>query len=313
MPALYQDWFGLERDPFSIAPDPRSLFMSTQHREALAHLMWGLQGAGGFILLTGEIGTGKTTLSRCLLEQMGSHSRLAYVLNPRQSSQEMLLTLCREFGVQAPGREGTAHLVDALNEFLLAQHAIGANCLAVIDEAQELTLEVLEQLRLLTNLETHERKLLQIILIGQPELRTLLAHPRMEPLLQRVVARCHLGPLSREELVAYVSHRMTAAGLRRPLPFDAAALRRIHARSAGVPRRINLLCDRALLGAYASSSASVDARIVDRADRELRGTSAAQRLWPSTVVWAWVALLAIVGLAAWFGIGHWPVASAAPS
>jgi general secretion pathway protein A len=271
MVALYQAFFGLQREPFSIAPDPRALYMSERHREALAHLLYGLQGSGGFVLLTGEIGAGKTTLSRCVLEQVPDTCQVAYLLNPRQTVEELLASICQEFGVVVSEPAGLKGRVDALNAFLLDNHARGRFCVLLIDEAQALSTEALEQLRLLTNLETDERKLLQIVLIGQPELRALVAQPSLEQLSQRVVARYHLGALTTEDTPQYVRHRMAVAGCASVLPFDAAALRRIHALTQGVPRRINLLCDRALLGAYAKGQAIVDARLVDQAAREVRG------------------------------------------
>ena len=275
---MYASYFGLKQSPFSIAPDPRYLFMSERHREALAHLLYGVQGGGGFVLLTGEIGAGKTTVCRCFLEQVPAHCQVAYIFNPKLSVIELLQSVCHEFGVPLPGDPGAATVktcVDALNAHLLAAHAQGRQGLLIIDEAQHLSAEVLEQLRLLTNLETNERKLLQIILIGQPELRALLAGAGMEQLAQRVIARFHLGTLTAPETAAYVAHRLAVAGLPGANPFDAAALRRIHALGAGVPRRINLLCDRALLGAYAEGRSSVGRRIVDRAAQEVFGAGAA--------------------------------------
>jgi general secretion pathway protein A len=191
---MYATHFGLTREPFSLAPDPRFLFMSERHREALAHLMYGVRGGGGFVLLTGEIGAGKTTVVRCLLEQLPATCVVAYVFNPRLTALELLQTVCHEFGITdiADAGSGKAH-VDALNRFLLAAHAKGQQALLVIDEAQALDAAVLEQLRLLTNLETAERKLLQIVLVGQPELRDMLAQPGLEQLAQRVIARYHLG------------------------------------------------------------------------------------------------------------------------
>ncbi|MDB5750357.1 MAG: Peptidoglycan-binding domain 1, partial [Ramlibacter sp.] len=250
---MYASYFGLKQEPFSIAPDPRLLFMSEQHREALAHLLYGVQGGGGFVLLTGEIGTGKTTICRSFLDQVPANVNLAYIFNPKLTVLELLDTVCHEFGVPAPQPDRAVTVkdyLDPLNGFLLQAHAAGRNNVLVIDEAQNLAPEVLEQLRLLTNLETSERKLLQIILIGQPELRTMLARPELEQLAQRVIARYHLKALAEAETAQYVRHRMEACGLQRPLPFDRAALRRVHAVAGGVPRRINLLCDRALLGAY---------------------------------------------------------------
>jgi general secretion pathway protein A len=270
---MYAEFFGLKQSPFSIAPDPRYLFMSERHREALAHLLYGIRGGGGFVLLSGEIGAGKTTVCRCFLEQLPEKCRVAYIFNPKLTVSDLLKTICSEFHI-AVKHEGIGpatikdHL-DPLNAYLLASHARGERNVLIIDEAQNLTPYVLEQLRLLTNLETSERKLLQIILIGQPELRTILAKPELEQLAQRVIARFHLGTLDKAETLQYIQHRMQVAGLRGPLPFSKQAVARIHELARGVPRRINLLCDRALLGAYASGVAQVAAAVVDKAAREV--------------------------------------------
>jgi general secretion pathway protein A len=271
---MYASFFGLSKEPFSISPDPRFLFMSEQHREALAHLLYGLGGGGGFVLLTGEVGAGKTTVCRCFLEQVPPHCRVAYIFNPKLSVAELLQTVCGEFGIPLPAQADSvkAH-VDALNTFLLAGHAEGRQAVLVIDEAQSLSAEVLEQLRLLTNLETAERKLLQIILIGQPELREMVARPELEQLAQRIVARYHLGALTFAETQQYIQHRLSVAGPSAPLPFSAAALARIHALSGGVPRRINLLADRALLGAYAQGRQRAERSTVQQAAREVFGAT----------------------------------------
>ncbi|MGA0612719.1 AAA family ATPase [Caldimonas sp. KR1-144] len=272
---MYAPFFGLKHEPFSIAPDPRYLYMSERHREALAHLLYGLGSGGGFVLLTGEIGAGKTTVCRCFLEQIPKRCNVAYIFNPKLTVEELLRTICDEFHVPyrhiGEGAPTVKDYVDPLNEYLLKTHAVGQNNILIVDEAQNLSIDVLEQLRLLTNLETNERKLLQIVLIGQPELRGLLASPKLEQLAQRVVARYHLGALSPEETVHYVRHRLGVAGLTAALPFEPAALDRIHRLSRGVPRRINLLCDRAMLGAYASGVARVDRKTVDKAAAEVFG------------------------------------------
>jgi general secretion pathway protein A len=272
---MYTQFFGLEQEPFSIAPDPRYLFMSERHREALAHLLYGVRGGGGFVLLTGEIGAGKTTVCRCFLEQVPRRCNVAYIFNPKQSVEELLESILDEFRI--PREDGAARsvkqLVDTLNEYLLRTHAVGQLNVLIIDEAQLLSADVLEQLRLLTNLETSERKLLQIILIGQPELRELLARPELEQLAQRVIARYHLKALSERETTQYIQHRLAVAGLKTALPFDKRALRRIHQLSRGVPRRANLLCDRALLGAYAGGKAVADVGVVDKAATEVLGTA----------------------------------------
>lgn len=268
---MYANFFGLKHEPFSIAPDPRYLFMSERHREALAHLLYGLRGGGGFVLLTGEIGAGKTTVCRCFLEQIPKRCNVAYVFNPKLTATELLSTICEEYRIELPAPAPTTvkPYVDAINEFLLRTHAVGQNNVLIIDEAQNLAPDVLEQLRLLTNLETTERKLLQIILIGQPELRDILARPELEQLAQRVIARFHLTALSEKETAQYVRHRLGVAGYSGSLPFDREALRRIHHWSRGVPRRINLLCDRALLGAYGQGRRRAGPSVIDGAAAEV--------------------------------------------
>lgn len=295
---MYASFFGLSKEPFSISPDPRFLFMSEQHREALAHLLYGLGGGGGFVLLTGEVGAGKTTVCRCFLEQVPPHCRVAYIFNPKLSVAELLQTVCGEFGIALPAQADSvkAH-VDALNAFLLAGHAEGRQAVLVIDEAQSLSAEVLEQLRLLTNLETAERKLLQIILIGQPELREMVARPELEQLAQRIVARYHLGALTFAETQQYIQHRLAVAGPSAPLPFSASALARIHALSGGVPRRINLLADRALLGAYAQGQQRAERSTVQQAAREVFGGPAPARASFESTGWHVPALAAVAGVA----------------
>ena len=272
---MYAPFFGLQHPPFSIAPDPRYLFMSERHREALAHLLYGLDAGGGFVLLTGEVGAGKTTVCRCFLEQIPENCNVAYIFNPKLTVGELLRSICDEFGVPhkpaVPGLETVKDCIDPLNASLLAAHASGRNNVLIIDEAQNLEADVLEQLRLLTNLETAERKLLQIILIGQPELRSMVARPSLEQLAQRVIARFHLDALSAHETQQYIAHRMAVAGLHGPVPFSRRAIRRVHALARGIPRRINLLCDRALLGAYAAGTREVSTAIVERAAREVFG------------------------------------------
>jgi len=270
---MYARYFGLKHQPFSIAPDPRYLFMSERHREALAHLLYGVRGGGGFVLLTGEIGAGKTTVCRCFLEQIPKRCNVAYIFNPKLTVEELLKSVCAEFRIPyqhpGPGVPTVKDYVDVLNEYLLRTHAVGQNNVLIIDEAQNLSADVLEQLRLLTNLETNERKLLQIVLIGQPELRAMLAKPGLQQLAQRVIARYHLEALSEPETLQYVRHRLNVAGLSRAVPFDRPSLKRIYVYSRGVPRRINLLCDRALLGAYANGKTIVDSPTVETAAREV--------------------------------------------
>jgi len=255
---MYQSYFGLAEAPFSIAPDPRYLYMSQRHQEALAHLLYGVQGGGGFVLLTGEVGAGKTTVCRCLLEQIPESCDVAYIFNPKLTVAELLSTICAEFGiVHPPGEPSIKVYVDCINAYLLDAHARGRHTVLIIDEAQNLGADVLEQLRLLTNLETNQRKLLQIILLGQPELAQMLAQPELRQLAQRIIARYHLEPLARQEIGAYVLHRLGVAGMQRQL-FPAALMGRLYRLSGGIPRIINLLCDRALLGAYVQNKERVD-------------------------------------------------------
>ncbi|MDP9045470.1 MAG: AAA family ATPase [Pseudomonadota bacterium] len=306
---MYAPFFGLKHEPFSIAPDPRYLFMSERHREALAHLLYGVNGGGGFVLLSGEIGAGKTTVCRCFLEQIPRRTNVGYIFNPKLTVLELLQSVCEEFGIPRPaaphGEPTIKDYLDPLNEFLLKTHAVGQNNVLIIDEAQMLSADVLEQLRLLTNLETNERKLLQIILIGQPELRDLIARPELEQLAQRVIARYHLGALTEDETERYVRHRLSVAGMTTAMPFDARALRRIHQHSRGVPRRINLLCDRALLGAYASGQGQVDRTIVDQAAAEVFGREQGRKKRgrrPVTSRWRFNGQFALLGAAAFAAV-----------
>ncbi|MES2785170.1 MAG: AAA family ATPase [Pseudomonadota bacterium] len=305
---MYAAYFGLKHEPFSIAPDPRYLFMSERHREALAHLLYGLGGGGGFVLLSGEIGTGKTTVCRLFLEQIPPNCNVAYIFNPKLTVLELLQSVCEEFHipvVTSPRGDAPATVkdyLDPLNAFLLESHAAGRNNVLIIDEAQNLSAEVLEQLRLLTNLETRERKLLQIVLIGQPELRTMLARPELEQLAQRVIARYHLDALTPAETEQYIRHRLEVGGLERPMPFDKKAIARVHQLARGVPRRINLLCDRALLGAFANTQGAVDRATVDKAaaevfDKPVSTAAPGQRMSPALVLA--LGLVAGAGLFAW--------------
>jgi general secretion pathway protein A len=270
---MYTKFFGLNEKPFAITPDPRYLFMSERHGEGLAHLVYGVTESGGFIQLTGEVGTGKTTLVRTLLGQMPSEVDVALILNPQLSAVEFLLAICEELGVELPEeRHSAKSLVDALNLYLLAAHSQGRRTILLVDEAQNLSAAVLEQLRLLTNLETSRQKLLQIILIAQPELRDLLSQTNLRQLAQRVTGRYHLEPLSREESAQYIDHRLKVAGALGEI-FDAGAKREVYRFSGGVPRLMNVICDRALLGAYSRESRKVDKWIVRRAAAEVAGQS----------------------------------------
>lgn len=289
---MYNAFFGFTEPPFSIAPDPRFLFMSQRHREALAHLAYGTRESGGFVQLTGEVGTGKTTLCRCMLEQLPDNVDIALILNPRLTDYGLVSTVCDELGIpHEASTHGLKDLLGVLNRYLLEKHGEGRRTLLVVDEAQNLAPKVLEQIRLLTNLETNREKLLRIILIGQPELKRILARDELRQLAQRITARYHLLPLNREETTEYVRYRLAVAGQRRQI-FTRAALRRLYSLSGGIPRLINIIADRALLGAYTRDRAMVNARIVNQAAREVMGT---ERRWYRR--WPWRFLVAALILA----------------
>ncbi len=302
---MYHDFFGLKEPAFSIAVNPRYLFMSDQHREALAHLLYGIQN-GGFVMLTGEVGTGKTTIVRCLLEQLPDNTDIAIILNPTANAPELLSTICDELGVSYISDELTVKsLTDALNEFLLNNHRKGRKTVLLIDEAQLLKVPVLEQIRLLTNLETTTEKLLQIMLIGQPELKKLLARPALRQLSQRITARFHLEALTPAETKAYIHHRLKIAGLPdHQRPFSDAIIKKIHGFSGGIPRLINVLSERLLLGAYAQNQHHIDKQIFAAATKEVAGTATQQEEKVAAVRTSWHALLvvavAVIMAAVWF-------------
>lgn len=260
--------FGFSSDPFALAPDPRFLYLSPQHKEALAHLLYGVGTEGGVVVLTGEIGAGKTVVCSCLMQELPGHVDVASVAEPGSGVEMLLQQICRGFAVDVPPAASPGELIECLDAFLLANHAQGRQSVLMIDEAQRLGVDLLEQLRLLTNLETHERKLLQIVLVGQPDLRDLLARPELRQLAQRIVARCHLRPLPRREVAPYVQHRIALAGGPAHL-FPARLMWRLHALSQGVPRTINQLCARALRAAAARGVGSVDKALLAQAAREI--------------------------------------------
>jgi general secretion pathway protein A len=305
---MYTSFFGLQEKPFAITPDPRYLYLSERHAEALAHLLYGINEAGGFIQLTGEVGTGKTTVIRSLLEQLPGHADVALILNPRVTPAEFLLTICEELHVPVPeaGRGSTKTLMDLLGRHLLDTHARGRRVVLIVDEAQNLGTDTLEQVRLLTNLETATTKLLQIILIGQPELRALLDQPDLRQLAQRITGRYHLSPLSPAESAGYVKHRLRVAGATAEV-FSPGALREIHRLSGGIPRVINVVCDRALLGAFTQEEHRVGATLVRQAAAEVYGR-------PVPAPWLkWTTAAAVAAAAALVMVGLWTFATQRPS
>jgi general secretion pathway protein A len=301
---MYLSFFGLIEKPFAITPDPRYLYLSARHAEALAHLLYGINEAGGFVQLTGEVGTGKTTIIRSLLAQTPKNAEIALILNPRMTAPEFLLTICEELGIGVPddATDSRKDLVDILNHYLLRAHADGRRIVLVVDEAQNLAPDVLEQVRLLTNLETNTQKLLQIILIGQPELRDLLARNELRQLAQRVTGRYHLHPLSAAETAAYVRHRLRVSGATSDI-FSSMALSELFHLSGGVPRVINVVADRALLGAYTQDRHRVTTSLVRHAAAEVFG----RRFAPRWLPWLGAAAAALVLAATVWGM--WPLTS----
>src|SRR5579872_6754240 len=308
---MYLTFFGLNEKPFAITPDPRYLYLSERHAEALAHLLYGINEAGGFVQLTGEVGTGKTTVVRSLLAQTPKNAEIALILNPKMTATEFLLTICEELGIGVPdtATESLKDLVDILSGYLLRAHAGGRRVVVVVDEAQNLAPAVLEQVRLLTNLETNTRKLLQIILIGQPELRELLGRNELRQLAQRITGRYHLNPLTRDETAAYVRHRMRVAGATNDV-FTPGALAEVYRLAVGVPRVINVVCDRALLGGYSMDRHRITGSLVRNAAAEVFG----RRIVPGWLPWVVVSGACVLLVASLFLVWNLrPFASKPPA
>ena len=304
--AVYLEHFHLREMPFSITPDPAYLYLSPRHQEALGHLLYGTGQYGGFVQLTGEVGTGKTTMIRALLTQKLAEVDVAMIHNPRQSEHEFVQSICDELSIAYEPNPTLKALVDALNRHLLASHAAGRRTVLIIDEAQNLAPDVLEQVRLLTNLETHKDKLLRIMLVGQPELGSLLARPDLRQLAQRITARYHLTPLDSRETGEYVQHRLRVAGGQMDL-FDAQSLMEVYRHTRGVPRLINILCDRSLLAAYAGGAMRVNARMVRKAAAETAGNLKMQRPLTRFLVRTekfWALLAAVLALALFWNKAH---------
>jgi general secretion pathway protein A len=305
---MYVQFYGLVEKPFALVPDPRYLYLGSSHREALAHLLYGIEQGEGFIEVIGQVGTGKTTLCRTLVDQIGPNVDLAYIFNPSSSEAELLAAINREFGIPNTARS-RAELVEELNRFLLERKAAGRRAVLVIDEAQNLDPDVLEQVRLLSNLETEREKLIQIVLIGQPELDQHLARADLRQLRQRITVRWSLHPFSAEETAAYLAHRLRVAGAREPELFARDAVRAIHRASRGVPRVINAIADRALLAAFSGGRKRIERSDVRRAVRELPGAEFER--WHAVLglrsgVAATLVALGLVGGLAWVGAGYVP-------
>ena len=305
---MYKNYFGLSQNPFSIAPNPHFLFMSDRHREALSHLTYGLGDTGGFVLLTGEVGTGKTTISRCLLTQLPDNTQSALILNPTLSSQELLATICDKLTIRYRKTGATLKtLTDKIHEKLLKNHQNNLNTLLIIDEAQHLQADALEQLRLLTNLETDTKKLLQVILIGQPELQQLLQRHDLRQLAQRITARYHLMPLNKQEVGQYIQHRLSVAQCSRTL-FSASAVAMVHRLSQGIPRLINLLCDRSLINAFSSNNSVVNKKLVVKSATDALGNEYQFNPWyqqrPVQVFSLISSLLIVLAIGIYWGIHY---------
>jgi general secretion pathway protein A len=268
---VYLDYYGLTEPPFSITPNPRFLFYSAKHREALNHMLYGIRDRKGFVQITGEVGAGKSTLCRALLGQLGNNYATALILNPILDANQLMRAIAQEFGLDVRGLDRLETL-EEINLFLLRQVEADREAVLIIDEAQNLTNELLEQVRLLSNLETDDRKLLQIVLMGQPELRDRLNDPALRQLRQRITVRFHLSPLKREEVGKYVQHRLTVSGGKGQLRFTVPALWRVFCYSQGIPRLVNAVCDKCLLAGFVEQRGRIDYRLVGRAIRELEGT-----------------------------------------
>ena len=295
---MYTRYFGLTEKPFAIAPNPRYLFMSELHREALAHLLYGISSEGCIILLTGDVGTGKTTVCRCLLDQLPATTDIALILNPKLTIADLFKTICEELKIPiTTDNPSVKTYIDQLNVYLLDGHAKGRNTALIVDEAQNLDIEILEQLRLLTNLETNTKKLLQIVLIGQPELQHLLCDPKLSQINQRITTRYHLEPLQAADVITYIQHRITiAGGNSRNVLFSQKATQYVAKVSKGIPRVINILCDHALLGAYANNWDHVSLKIVKKAARELAAITNRRRYPTKMLIMSLILLLLAFGI-----------------
>src|SRR3990172_9288967 len=303
---MYEAFYGFREKPFNLTPDPKFLYLSGKHHEAFAHLEFGLRQRGGFIVVTGEVGTGKTTLCRYFLERLDESTLSAFILYPALGTTELLRSVNRDLGIayDSHHKKSDKELIDELHDFLLRAREQGKNTVLVIDEAQNLSRDVLEQVRLISNLETATEKLIQIVLIGQPELNDMLVQRDLRQLAQRITTRYHLNPLSRSEMTQYIRHRLAVAGGIGRVDFTSGALLRIHGFSGGIPRLINLVCDRALLAGYVLEKSEIDRSVVRRAVKELGRAPASsekrglRRLGSLGARAVWLSIAALVGLGA---------------
>jgi len=266
--AIYQSFYGLKEPPFNVTSDPNFLFFSKHHKEAFSHFLYGVTERKGFLLFTGEIGSGKTTLCRALLDRFGPNTRTAFILNPNLSDLQLLKAIVSDFGIDTTARN-RKDLLDSLNEFLIRQLGADSNVVLIIDEAQNLSLQVLEQIRMISNLETHKEKLIQIALVGQPQLREKLRHPSLEQLRQRIAVQYHMLPLEKDEIDPYIRHRLHVAGSNGQISFKPKGIDYIYGYSKGIPRLINAICDKCLLAGYVYETDQMTPDLVKRCVQEM--------------------------------------------
>ena len=300
---MYYEHFGLKENPFHTTPDPRYLYLSRGHQEAMDHLVYGITQRKGFVMITGGVGTGKTTLLRSLLADLDRNVKTALIINPFLSAEDLLPTICDEFGIQAPESPGKKGFLDAINTFLLDSFSQGRNVVLLLDEAQNLSRDVLEQVRILSNLETDKEKLLQIVLVGQEELVHLLGLNEMRQINERIVVRYSLDALDFEDVKAYIQHRMMVAGCKGRIPFTTGAYKALFSLSQGIPRRINAICDRSLLAAYSRNLKQIDKNLIIQAAREVTGHTPAS-LSDNRPSWPYISLMAALAMAAVLGVGY---------
>lgn len=267
---MYLKYYNLKENPFNLTPDPRFLYFAPHHKEAYDHIMYGIKTRRGFIELTGEVGSGKTTLCRAMLANLGKDVETALILNPSLTETQLLRAMLNDFGLEAKGRDRLAY-IEKLNEFLLEKNRQGTNVALVIDEAQDLSPQVMEQVRLLSNLETDQEKLIQIVMCGQPELKKRLARPDLRQLRQRITVRYNIPPLTEEDTVMYIRHRLWVAGSDGSVIFEPSAVHEIYKYSKGIPRVINAVCDNALLAGYVARTLNINTRCVRKAIQQIEG------------------------------------------